>query len=133
MLFHTMVGSNDIDRSKRFYDTVLGALGVAEASLNVADSGHTRLIYRGEDGTAFIVTQPINDEPATVSNGSTVAFQCNSPEQVKRFHDVAVAAGAKIVRAPRTEEYGARGYIALDLEGHVWYFGNYRPGEFWSE
>ncbi len=95
MLFHTMIGSNDIERSKRFYDTVLGTLGIGEPMRNVADSGHTRLIYRGESGTAFIVTQPINDEPATVSNGGTVAFQCDSPEQVKKFHDVAVAAGVR--------------------------------------
>ena len=54
MLFHTMVGSNDIERSKRFYDTLLGTLGIGEAILNMADSGHTRLIYRGEDGTTFM-------------------------------------------------------------------------------
>ncbi|KQO58521.1 VOC family protein [Sphingomonas sp. Leaf257] len=100
MLFHTMIGSNDIERSKRFYDTVLGTLGIGEPMRNVADSGHIRLIYRGESGTAFIVTQPINDEPATVSNGSTVAFQCDSPEQVRQFHDVAVAAGGMSIEAP---------------------------------
>ncbi|WP_343228389.1 VOC family protein [Sphingomonas yunnanensis] len=100
MLFHTMVGSNDIVRSKRFYDTVLATLGVGEAALNIADSGHTRLIYRGEGGTVFIVTQPINDEPATIANGGTVAFQCDSPEQVKRLHDVAVASGGTSIEAP---------------------------------
>ena len=83
MLFHTMVGSNDIERSKRFYDKVLSVLGVSEATLNIAGSGHTRLFYRNENGTNFIVTEPINDEPASVANGSTVAFSCNSPEQVK--------------------------------------------------
>ena len=84
MLFHTMVGSNDIERSKRFYDTVLGTLGVGEPMRNIADSGHARLIYNNGKGTNFIVSQPINDEPATVANGSTVAFACNSPEQVKQ-------------------------------------------------
>jgi uncharacterized glyoxalase superfamily protein PhnB len=47
-------------------------------------------------------------------------------------HASAVAAGARIARPLRTEEYGARGYMALDLEGHLWYFGNYRPGEYWE-
>lgn len=47
-------------------------------------------------------------------------------------HDVAVAAGARVVRPLQTEEYGARGYMALDPEGQLWYFGNYRPGEFWD-
>ncbi|MCW2351300.1 MULTISPECIES: VOC family protein [Sphingobium] len=100
MLFHTMVGSNDIERAKRFYDTVLGTLGVGEATVNVADSGHKRLIYNNGNGTNFIVTQPINDEPATVANGGTVAFSCSSPEQVKQFHDVAVANGATSIEAP---------------------------------
>jgi len=45
---------------------------------------------------------------------------------------VAVAAGARVVRALQTEEYGARGYEALDPENHVWYFGNYRAGEYWE-
>lgn len=45
---------------------------------------------------------------------------------------VAVAAGARIVRELRTEDYGARGYMALDPEGHLWYFGTYRPGEHWE-
>ena len=90
MLFHTMVGSNDIERSKRFYDTVLGTLGVGEATLNIADSGHTRLIYNNGNGTNFIVSQPITD----------VAFACNSPEQVKQFHDIAVANGGTSIEAP---------------------------------
>ncbi|WP_085808749.1 VOC family protein [Sphingomonas sp. TZW2008] len=114
MLFHTMIGSNDIERSKRFYDTVLGTLGVGEASRNVADSGHTRLIYRGQQGTLFIVTQPINDEPATVANGGTVAFQCDSPEQVKQFHDVAVANGGTSIEAPPgTRETASLGTVEL--------------------
>ncbi len=100
MLFHTMVGSNDIERSKRFYDEVLSVLGVSQATLNIAGSGHTRLFYRNENGTNFIVTEPINDEPATVANGSTVAFLCSSPEQVKEFHDVAIANGGTSVEAP---------------------------------
>lgn len=114
MLFHTMVGSNDIDRAKRFYDTVLGTLGVGEATINVADSGHTRLIYNSGNGANFIVTQPINDEPASVANGSTVAFSCDSPEQVKQFHDVAVAnGGTSIEVAPGPRETASMGTIVL--------------------
>ncbi len=54
-------------------------------------------------------------------------------EDPDAHHAMAVDAGARIVRPLRTEEYGARGYMALDLEGHLWYFGNYRPGEYWPE
>ena len=114
MLFHTMVGSNDIERSRRFYDEVLGVLGVRKAMLNMADSGHARLFYRNENGTHFIVSQPINDEPASVANGSTVAFSCNSPEQVKQFHDVAVAAGGtSIEAAPGPRRTASMGTVEL--------------------
>ena len=92
MLNHVMVGSNDIERSKRFYDAVLRTLGAGEPSRNRTDSGHTRLFYR-HDGSTFCVSEPINDEPATFGNGSTVAFKCNSPEQVREFHDTAIAQG----------------------------------------
>jgi uncharacterized glyoxalase superfamily protein PhnB len=53
-------------------------------------------------------------------------------EDPDAHYSIAVAAGARVVRELRTEEYGARGYMALDPEGHLWYFGNYRPGEFWE-
>ncbi|ATY32007.1 VOC family protein [Sphingomonas psychrotolerans] len=122
MLFHTMVGSNDIERSKRFYDKVLGVLGVSGATLNISNSGHTRLFYRHGNGTRFIVTQPINNEAATVANGSTVAFLCDSPEQVKQFHDVAVANGGTSIEAPPGSRKTALGVIELayfrDPDGH---------------
>jgi uncharacterized glyoxalase superfamily protein PhnB len=45
----------------------------------------------------------------------------------------AVAAGAEVIRELRSEEYGARGYMVKDPEGHQWYFGNYRPGAHWND
>lgn len=92
MLNHVMVGTNDIERSKRFYDAVLGTLGATEPLRHQADTGHLRLFYR-HDGSTFCVSQPINDEPATSANGSTIGFKCDSPEQVRQFHDIAVAHG----------------------------------------
>ena len=47
-------------------------------------------------------------------------------------YKVAIAAGAQVVRELVSENYGARGYMVRDLEGHLWYFGNYRPGEHWD-
>ena len=45
----------------------------------------------------------------------------------------AKAAGATIVHGLQDEEYGSRGYMAKDPEGHIWYFGTYRPGAHWSD
>ena len=96
---HVMVGSNDIERSKHFYDAVLGVLGAGEPVRNKANSGHTRLFYR-HNGNSFCVSEPINDEPATFANGSTIAFKCDSLVQVRAFHDTAVAHGGTSIEDP---------------------------------
>lgn len=121
MFNHVMIGSNDLERSKRFYDAVLGVLGAGEPFRHVADSGHTRLFYR-HNGSLFGVTEPINDEEATAANGATIGFKCNSPEQVKTFHDVAVAHGGTSIENPPGLREGSLGPIHLayvrDPDGH---------------
>lgn len=92
MLSHVMVGSNDLQRSQRFYDAVLGTLGAGEPMRNVAPSGHVRLFYR-HDGHTFGISEPIDGTPATSANGATIGFACNSPEQVLAFHAAAIANG----------------------------------------
>ncbi len=99
MINHVMVGSNDIERSKRFYDAVLGLLGAGEPARNKAKSGHVRLFYR-HDGSTFCVSEPINDQQATCANGGTVGFKCKTPEQVKAFHDTAIAHGGTSIEEP---------------------------------
>ncbi len=112
MFSHVMVGTNDIEASKRFYDAVLGVLGVGEAIRNTAASGHQRLFYRHE-GVSFSVSQPINNEPATCANGSTIGFKCSSPEQVQQFHDVAVANGGTSIESPPGPRQGPAGTLYL--------------------
>lgn len=121
MFNHVMVGSNDIERSKRFYDAVLGTLGAGEPVRNESASGHVRLFYRHE-GSTFCITQPINGEAATCANGGTIAFKCDSPEQVQRFHDIAVAHGGQSIENPPGLREGSLGsmYLAYvrDPDGH---------------
>lgn len=121
MFNHIMFGSNDIERSKRFYDAVLGVLGAGEPMRNVANSGHTRLFYR-HDGNTFCVTEPINGEPATAANGVTIGFKCNSAEQVQAFHDVAVAHGGTSIEDAPGLRNGSLGSLYLsyvrDPDGH---------------
>lgn len=106
MFNHIMVGSNDIDKSKTFYNAVLGTLGYSgEPIRNVAATGHVRLFYP-HNGGMFCVSEPIDDEPATFANGGTVAFKCDSADQVKAFHDVAVAAGGTSIEDPPGERNG---------------------------
>lgn len=99
MLNHVVVGSNDLERSKQFYDAVLGILGAGEPHRNIAPSGHTRIFYR-HDGSTFCVSEPIDGELATAANGGTIGFKCNSPEQVQEFHDVAIKHGGSSIEDP---------------------------------
>jgi catechol 2,3-dioxygenase-like lactoylglutathione lyase family enzyme len=112
MFSHVMVGTNDIERSKRFYDAVLAVLGAPEGAINQAGSGHQRVFYRHGGGT-FGISQPINGEPACHANGGTVGFKCESPEQVQAFHDVAVAHGGTSIENPPGLREGAMGAMHL--------------------
>jgi catechol 2,3-dioxygenase-like lactoylglutathione lyase family enzyme len=112
MFSHIMIGSNDIARSQQFYTAVLGVVGAGEPFVSQAPTGQTRLFYR-HDGGSFGVTQPINGEAATFANGGTIGFKCSSPEQVKQFHDVAVAHGGTSIESPPGLREGKMGSMHL--------------------
>ncbi len=121
MLNHVMIGSNDIQRSKRFYTAVLGVLGAGDPAEHTNETGQLRLFYI-HDGSTFSVSEPINGEPATSANGSTIGFLCSSPEQVVELHDVAVANGATTSEEPPGLREGSMGAMHLcyflDPDGH---------------
>ena len=100
MFSHIMVGTNNIEKAKAFYNKVLGTLGFSGDPVeHTADSGHKRLFYMHEGGT-FCVSEPIDGEPATHANGGTIGFGCTSAEQVKAFHDAGVEAGGTSIEDP---------------------------------
>ena len=112
MFSHVMVGTNDIERSKRFYDALLGVLGAGEPLRNENSTGQTRLFYRHEGGT-FCISEPLDGESATFANGGTVGFKCISPEQVKAFHDTAIAHGGSSIEEPPGLREGQLGALHL--------------------
>lgn len=112
MFSHVMVGSNDIEKSKRFYDAVLGTIGAGEPFRQQATSGHTRLFYRHQ-GSSFGICEPINGEQASFANGGTIGFTCSSAEQVQQFHDVALAYGGHTCEDPPGLREGAMGAMHL--------------------
>jgi catechol 2,3-dioxygenase-like lactoylglutathione lyase family enzyme len=108
MFTHVMVGSNDIDRSKKFYDALFGAVG-GEAGIKDARG---RLIYV-HDGGRFLVSKPINGEPATHANGGTIGFAMNGPEQAEAWHKAGVANGGTTIEDPPGARTGAAGAMYL--------------------
>ena len=100
MYSHNMVGSNDIDRSKKFYDAVFTATGGREGMKD--DKG--RLIYMNNDGM-FLVTPPIDGQPATAGNGCTIGFAMDTPAQADAWHAAGVANGGTAIEdAPGVRE-----------------------------
>ncbi len=130
MFSHIMIGTNDIDKARAFYDTVLGVVGAGEPLVNVNSTGQTRLFYFHE-GNILGITQPINGEPAGTANGTTIGLSCDSPEQVKELHDVAVANGATSIEEPPGPREGGMGTMHLsyflDPDGHK-ICGLHQPG-----
>jgi catechol 2,3-dioxygenase-like lactoylglutathione lyase family enzyme len=112
MFNHVIVGSNDLERAKRFYDAVLSTIGVGEAVLNQAATGLTRLLYR-HDGDQFLVTRPLDGAPAAPANGSTIGFKCASLEEVMRFHEAGVAHGGTSIEDPPGPRHGPAGTVYL--------------------
>ncbi len=107
MFSHIMIGTNDLDRAKAFYDGLLSTLGVAPGWVD----GH-RVFWRTPTGV-FSVSKPINGEPASVGNGSTFGFACQSVEQVEAFHDAGIRQGGSTCEdAPGIRE-GAVGHLYL--------------------
>ena len=60
MFSHIVVGSNDLERSRRFYDATFAALGAAAGTTDAKG----RLVY-SKDGCRLLVTKPIDGKPAT--------------------------------------------------------------------
>ncbi len=94
MFSHVMLGVSDIEASKKFYDAVLGTLGIGPG---VDNKG--RYFYISPKGI-FAITIPIDGEPATHGNGSTVGFAVESDEQGDAFHAAGLKNGGTGIEDP---------------------------------
>ncbi len=95
MYSHIMVGANDIDASKKFYDATLGALGYKPG--NPDPKG--RVFYFTPTGM-FSISVPINGEPACGANGGTIGFAVETPEQADAWHAAGLANGGTAIEDP---------------------------------
>lgn len=115
MIHHVSVGTNDLARSRRFYDAVLPILGIERMSEDEGGLGY------GSGTFHFSVQVPIDGLPATVGNGSHVAFAVEDRLMVDRFHRAALDSGGRDEGAPGIRpHYDANYYSAFvrDPDGH---------------
>lgn len=108
MFSHIMLGANDLESTRKFYDAVLGTLGIAPGVINK----DIRYFYRTPTGT-FSFTKPIDGQPATPANGGTIGFLAESLEQVHAFHAAGIANGGTTCEDPPGPRDGAFGILNL--------------------
>jgi catechol 2,3-dioxygenase-like lactoylglutathione lyase family enzyme len=98
MFTHVMIGSNDLNRAKAFYDATFVALGGNPGQTD--DRG--RLIYT-HNGGRFMVTTPIDGNPATAANGGTIGILAESADHVRAWHAAGVSNGGTAIETPPSE------------------------------
>ena len=116
MFSHVMIGTNDLDKAKSFYDALLGTLDVPPGWVD-----RHRVFYRTKTGT-FSVTRPIDGKPATPANGGTIGFAAGSVDAANAFHATGLAHGGTTCEDPPgvREVAGTKLYVAYlrDPDGH---------------
>tara|TARA_B100001113_G_C20547422_1_gene378833 strand:+ start:66 stop:458 length:393 start_codon:yes stop_codon:yes gene_type:complete len=106
MFSHVMVGVNNIEESRVFYDKIFKVLGAEPGKMYPNLSGQKRYFYNFK-GTTFCITEPIDGKPATVSNGATIGFNIDNTEQGDAWHKAGIEnGGVSIEEAPGIRNYG---------------------------
>ncbi|WP_430387276.1 VOC family protein [Blastomonas fulva] len=102
MFSHVMLGADDIDASKAFYDATITALGGRPGMVDPKG----RVIYM-HNGGLFLLTKPIDGQPASCGNGSTIGFAATSAEQADAWHAAGLAHGGTAIEDPPGVREGA--------------------------
>ena len=110
MFSHIHLGSNDVERSKQFYDALFAVLG---GKAGVKDKERNRYFWFHDD-SMLIVGEPVDGEDASTANGLTVGFKVDGPEQGNAWHEAGVENGGTTCEdPPGIRDKGERGKIYL--------------------
>ena len=110
-----MVGTNNLEKSSKFYDAILTHLEMKRVTIKERYIGYGSI---KEDGVKFYITKPHNKENATAGNGTMVALSAETIEAVNKFHATALKNGAVNEGDPGVRSDGNYyGYIR-DLDGN---------------
>ena len=119
MLSHVILGVSDVARAVEFYDAVLGILGHERRWIGETGAGYGTADPLGID--TFWLTKPSDGLPATVGNGTNVAFVAPSRESVRDFYERALALGGSSEGEPGIRKEAHDSFYAAyvrDLDGH---------------
>ena len=86
-----MVGTNDLEKSSKFYDPILAHLKMKRVTVTERYIGYG---FSEDDGAKFYIIKPHNKKNATAGNGTMVALVAETKEAVDKFHKTALENGA---------------------------------------
>ncbi len=98
MFTHVMIGSNDLERARNFYDATFVALGGKPGEMDARG----RLIY-AHNGGRLMITTPIDGNLATAANGGTIGIAAASRDQVLAWHQAGIMHGGTAIESPPDE------------------------------
>jgi hypothetical protein len=113
MIGNVIVGSNDLEKARNFFDVVLAELGGKRAR-----GSHRLQCYSAGEGPMLAVCTPYDNQPATVGNGIMVSLVAPSRDLVDKVHAIALASGAMDEGAPRRHNDTFYGAYFRDLDGN---------------
>ena len=115
MIGYVTIGTNDFEKSKSFYDGVLGELGGKRTMTMERLQGYGN----GQSPVMLAVCKPYDEKPASHGNGTMVSLAAPSQEAVQKVHAKALSLGAKDEGAPGPRGTGGfyAGYFR-DLDGN---------------
>ena len=118
MIGYVMVGTNDLDKSIKFYDQLLEVIDLERTEKDEVCAGYSQKNNNGK--IEFYVTKPFNKEMATVGNGSQISFQTSSRIFVDKFHDIGVKLGGTSEGSGGERPEGSGVYYSYirDLDGN---------------
>ncbi|MFI6940688.1 VOC family protein [Streptomyces sp. NPDC050418] len=116
------------DDAKAAIRQLTEAFGFKEAALYESEGGvveHCELTYG--NGVVMLGSKSRDGvfAKAMAQSGPTGLFI--HVDDVDGHHRHAVEQGVEILMPPTDQDYGSRDYMARDLEGNVWSFGDYSP------
>lgn len=94
MFTHTILGTNDVEKSRQFYSAVMASLGHATA----VPLPHGTAFPSAAG--SFVVATPANGEQHTVSNGHTLGFVAADSAVVDAWYAAGIANGGTCEGAP---------------------------------
>jgi catechol 2,3-dioxygenase-like lactoylglutathione lyase family enzyme len=115
MIDHVSVAVRDLAAATRFYESVLGVLGLAKLEARPATVGF------GKKYPEFWINLRRDMAPVSADSGAHVCLRARAPALVEAFHAAALVAGGASDGAPGLRPQHGEGYYAAfvrDLDGN---------------